>query len=258
MLFNRKIKSLVKESMVSYLVGDRGSGKSSLMALICDEFQKDNFPVYTNYPYKGAYQIPLIEKNIGGVKKYILDKTFLYENDLRDCLIMIDEARTVWNARAYSSWTESDEEFFNFIRKNNVYLVLASQRYDGLDLNIRFACEYTFFIQRSKWLKNFSTIDVSRSVQVKVADKNTQIVSKGYSKNAYKVTWEIAELPISFCRFYRKPYYEKFDTLFTTEEKKPFNPVSWDSAFDSDDAAEQSDNTADSSEPVEVDLFRGI
>ncbi len=227
-LINKKISSVITEPSCSLYIGDRGSGKSSLMSLASREFQKNGFKVYCQYPYKGAFKIPLIEKKIGGVTKQIVDKNWLYNANLRDSLVMIDEARTVWNSRAYSAWSESDEEFFNFIRKNNTYLILATQRYDGVDLNIRYACDYTFFIQRSKFFRNWSTVDVSRSCQVKIADKQTQVVSRGYTKNAMKVNWDIAEMPISYCYFYRKPFYGDFDSLFTTDDKPELPAESWD------------------------------
>ncbi len=227
-LINKKISSVITEPSCSLYIGDRGSGKSTLMALAAKEFQKNGFKVYCQYPYKGAFKIPLIDKKIGGVTKQIVNKDWLYNANLRDSLVMIDEARTVWNSRAYSAWSESDEEFFNFIRKNNTYLILATQRYDGVDLNIRYACDYTFFIQRSKFLKNWSTVDVSRSCQVKIADKQTQVVSRGYTKNAMKVNWDIAEMPIAYCYFYRKPFYGNFDSLFTTDDKPELPAESWD------------------------------
>ena len=229
LLFNRGLKKIVKESMCSILIGDRGSGKSCLMALIADEFIKDGFRVFSNYPYKNCYQIPYktIKNKYG--EKVVLDKNFLYNSDLTNSLVLIDEARTVWNARAYSNWGEQDEEFFNFLRKNNTYVVLATQRYDGIDLNIRFACEYTFFIQRCRFLKNFSTVEVSRTAQVKIGDLNTRVVSRGVTRNAQKVIWDIAEVPVFYTRlYYRKPYYKNFDTNFVNS--KSISPVlnSWD------------------------------
>ncbi len=232
MFINNKVCNLLLESTCSLLIGDRGSGKSTLMAAANKTFQKEGFKVYCQYPYKGAFRIPLIEKKIGKTTKLILDKQWLYEANLKDSLVMIDEARTVWNSRAYSAWTESDEEFFNFIRKNNTYLILSTQRYDGVDLNIRYACDYTFFIQRIKFFKNLSSVDVSRSCQVKIADKQTQVVSRGYTKNAMKVNWDLAEMPISYCYFYRKPFYNDFDTLFTTDDKPEFPAESWDFILD--------------------------
>lgn len=235
--FNNQLKSLLSECNCGLLVGDRGVGKSSLMALACREAIRQGRPVYCQFPYKGAYQIPMIEKTLsikpyGDIKFNIVDKGWLYSADLTGAVVMIDEARTVWNARDFKNWNENDENFFNYLRKNDITLLLATQRNDGLDLNIRCAADYTFFIQRTKYFRNWSTVDTSRSVQVKVADKNSQVVSRGFSKNAMRVTWEICELPMAFSYFYRKPYYGDFETLYITEKKIKIEPVLWDKILD--------------------------
>ncbi len=226
--FNKKLGQLFLESSCSLLIGDRGSGKSTLAALAIDEFKLREKRIFSNYPYKGAYRIPMVERTHGKVKQLYTDKEWLYSHDTSDSLVFLDEVKTIWNARDYKNWNERDEEFFNFIRKNKTTVIMASQVYDGVDLNCRRACDYTFFIQQSKFFRNWSTVDVSRTVQVKVADKQTQIVSRGYSKNAMKVNWELAELPISYCYFYRKPYYGDFETLYTTTSKPLPDMVLWD------------------------------
>lgn len=234
---NSYLKRIVMETNCSIYVGDKGSGKSTLMALACDTFLKiPGFKVFCNYPYKGAFQIPyktIVDKKYGD--KIILDKDFLYRADLRNSLVMIDEARTVWNARSYAQWTEQDEEFFNFIRKNNTYVILATQRYDGIDLNCRCAADMTFFIQRHSFFKNVSTVDISRSCQVKIADKNTEVVSRGYTKGAQKVVWDVAEMPIKYTWFYRKPYYKDFDTRFINREFALIDFHTWEEVLKSDD-----------------------
>lgn len=224
---NGKLKRLVFDPSCSLYIGDRGSGKSTLMALANKTFQDRGYKVYCQYPYKGAYQIPMVQKRIKGVNKYLLDKEWLYGSNLRDSLVMIDEARTVWNARAYTAWTEQDEDFFNFIRKTNTFLILATQRYDGVDLNVRYAADYTFFIQRTSFFKNLSRVEVSRSVQCKIADNNTTIVSRGFTKGAQKVVWDIAEKPVANSFFYRKPFYNDFDSLITMDEKPEAVAVPW-------------------------------
>lgn len=243
-LINKKLQRLAFESHCDLVVGDRGSGKSTYLALKGQVFQEAGYKVYCQYPYRGAYRIPLVEKKIGKATKYIVDKDWLYNTDLSHSLVMLDEARTIWNARAYTSWSESDEDFFNMIRKTDTFLCLATQRYDGVDLNIRFACDYTYFIQQSKFFRNWSTVDVSRSVQLKVADKQTQVVSKGYSRNAMKVTWDIGEVPIAYCHFYRKPFYNEFDTSHTLLKKLPPEAILWDEII--------------YSQPVEVDILTEV
>lgn len=236
-LFNKRIRELVTWFSCMILVGDRGSGKSCLMSLICRVYYKAGYKVFCNYPYKNAYQIPYktIKSKYG--YKVVLDKEFLYKYDLSHSLIMIDEARTVWNARAYASWNELDEEFFNFIRKTDTVVVLATQRYDGLDLNIRCAADCTIFIQKCRLLSSFSSVDVSRSVQLKVSDTNQRIVSRGFSRNATKVVWDVGEVPVKYLHFYRPFYYGDFDTNFVNSVKKSVPLHSWnDELFISEDS----------------------
>ena len=239
---NGKLKRIVLESQCSIYVGDKGSGKSCLMALASQSFLNAGYRVFCNYPYKGCFRIPYTEVKTKTNSKIILDKDFLYHADLRNSLVMIDEARTVWNARAYQNWSEEDEEFFNFIRKNNTYVILATQRYDGIDLNCRCAADYTFFIQPHPFFRNISTVDISRSVQLKISDKNTQVVSRGYSKNATKVVWDIGEVPIAYSWFFRKKFYNKFDTRFVNNNfDDSFKPELWDDELITGKASELPD-----------------
>ena len=188
---NSKLKMYIKDCMCGYIIGDKGCGKSTLFALIADEGFKDNIPVYSNYPIVGANAIPSIKTTKrDGSSRIRLDKDWLYSTELSDSIILIDEARTVWNARSFSDWTVQDEDFFNMIRHNNTQVWLASQVFDGVDLNCRRAIEYSFFLQRIRLFplitKNWSSVEISRGVQLKVADRNTQVMMRGYAKGALK------------------------------------------------------------------------
>lgn len=235
-LFNRHLKDYLLGASCGYITGDRGTGKSTLFAMICELSVLNHYKVYSNYPIKGAFAIPTITTTRkDGSKRVRLDKEFLYSTDLSDSTILLDEARTIWNARAYSDWTIQDEDFFNMIRHYNTQVWLASQVYDGVDLNCRRAVEYTFFLQkcRSPFLKNFCSCDISRSVQVKVADRNTEIVMRGYARGAQKVMWDIGEIPCAFTYFYRKPYYGLFDSYHTDDTKIVREPVPWETLVNS-------------------------
>lgn len=226
-LFNKKIREVITWFSCLVLVGDRGSGKSCLMSLICRVYHKLGYRVFCNFPYKNAYQIPYKTISTKYGEKVLLDKEFLYKYDLSHSLIMIDEARTVWNSRSYASWNELDEEFFNYIRKNDCVVVLATQRYDGIDLNIRVAADCTIFIQKCHLFKSFSSVDISRQSQLKVADTQTRVVSRGFSSSAQKVDWNIGEVSLKYLHFYRPFYYGDFDTNFVNSVKKPAPLHSW-------------------------------
>lgn len=234
---NRRLKKHVFVPSCSLVIGDRGSGKSSFFALVADEAVKAGMPVYCQYPFKGCYTIPMIHTvRKDGTKSYNIDKDWLYSTDLSHSIILIDEAKTVYPARAWKDWSSSDDEFFNFIRHNHMIVYLATQHSDGVDLNVRRACDETFFITRPPLLDffHFSYIECSRTVNVKAADKNFEIIGKNGSSGAYKVQWDIGEIPVGNFRFYRKPYYDKFNTDFMFYDKKPPDVQLWDDIMEND------------------------
>lgn len=232
-LINNKIKTLFNDTQCGLVIGDRGSGKSTFFSLIANEAKKQELTVYSNYPIKDVFSIPQITTvRKDGSKRIRLDKDWLYTTDLTNSVILLDEARTIWNARAYNDWTWQDEEFFNFIRHYNTSVWLATQVYDGVDLNCRRAVEYTYFFQRlvsfPLFTRNLSRVEINRSIQCKTEDKNYHIVSRGFSKNALLTNWNIGEIPISTCYFYRRSYYKLFNSYYTDNSKVIRDPVLWD------------------------------
>lgn len=225
-IFNHKIKRHCVDPYCTIITGDRGAGKSSVFALIAEQYLKLGFKVYCQYPYQGVYQIPMTTKMINGVAKADIDKNWLYTANLSDSVVLIDEARTVWPARGYASWTQADDEFFNFLRKNNTRLFVATQAYDALDLNVKRASDETWFLTKGFW--HFTHIEASHTTIAKIADNNTAVIGRMFKAGMQKVVWDICEVPVGNFLFWRKPYYGRFLSLFTFDEK-PFIPVPlWD------------------------------
>ena len=231
-IFNNKLKSLFRDCACGLVIGDRGSGKSCFFSLIAYESIKDGMQVYSNYPIENVNAIPsIVTTRKDGSKRIRLDKDWLYTTDLTNAVLLIDEARTVWNARAYNDWNWQDEEFFNFIRHYNTFVWLATQCYDGVDLNCRRAVEYTFFFQRITAFplitRNLSSVEICRSIQCKTEDRNYHIVSRGFSKNALLTNWNIGEVPIDKGYFYRRSYYKLYNTYYTDNSKIVRDPILW-------------------------------
>ena len=219
---NKRIKKHCLEPYCTIITGDRGTGKSSVFALIADEYIKLGYKVYCQYPYKGVYQIPMTKKLINGVENADVDKKWLYTANLSNSVVLIDEARTVWAARSYSSWTQADDEFFNFLRKNDTRLFVATQAYDALDLNVKRASDETWFL--TKGFLHLTHIEASHTTIAKIADNNTTVLGRMFKAGMQKVVWDICEVPVGNFLFWRRPYYGKFMTLFTFDEK-PEIPV---------------------------------
>ena len=223
---NKRIKKHSLEPYCTIITGDRGTGKSSVFALIAEAYVKLGYKVYCQYPYKGVYQIPMSKKLINGVEKADVDKKWLYTANLSNSVVLIDEARTVWAARSYSSWTQADDEFFNFLRKNDTRLFVATQAYDALDLNVKRASDETWFL--TKGFLHLTHIEASHTTIAKIADNNTTVLGRMFKAGMQKVVWDICEVPVGNFLFWRKPYYGKFMTLFTFDEKPEIPVPLWD------------------------------
>ena len=222
----KRIKKHCVEPYCTIITGDRGTGKSSVFALIAEEYIKLGYKVYCQYPYKGVYQIPMSKKLINGVEKADVDKKWLYTANLSNSVVLIDEARTVWPARGYASWTQADDEFFNFLRKNDTRLFAATQAYDALDLNVKRASDETWFL--TKGFLHLTHIEASHTTIAKVADNNTTVLGRMFKAGMQKVVWDICEVPVGNFLFWRKPYYGRFMTLFTFDEKPEIPVPLWD------------------------------
>ena len=223
---NKRIKKHCLEPYCTIITGDRGTGKSSVFALIAEEYMKLGYKVYCQYPYKGVYQIPMSKKLINGVEKADVDKKWLYTANLSNSVVLIDEARTVWPARGYASWTQADDEFFNFLRKNDTRLFVATQAYDALDLNVKRASDETWFL--TKGFLHLTHIEASHTTIAKIADNNTTVLGRMFKAGMQKVVWDICEVPVGNFLFWRSPYYGKFMTLFTFDEKPEIPVPLWD------------------------------
>lgn len=230
-VFNRRLAKHVLEPYCTIVTGDKGAGKSTLFALVLKTAKKAGMDVYCQFPYKDCYQIPLVENKTKDGYTYLdVDKNWLYTHDFRDCVIMIDEGKTVWPARAFKTWSMQDEQFFNFIRKNNIRLFIATQAYDGLDLNVKRAADETFFL--TQWFWHFTHIEASHTTLCKVADKQTEVQGRMFKKGMRKVAWDVCEVPIGNYHFWRKSFYGDFitDYVFGTKEKPVQN--SWNDLID--------------------------
>lgn len=234
---SKRLQRHVLNCFCAIITGDRGAGKSTLFAFIVDTYLEAGYEVYCQYPYKGCKQIPLAEKRINGVTKYDVDKEWLYEANLSHSVVLIDEARTVWPSRSYAKWSASDDEFFNFIRKNDTHVFLATQAYDCLDLNIRRAADYTYYMTPGFW--HFSHIETSHTTVAKIADRNTEVQGRMFRKGMQKVSYDICEVPSGYFLFWRKRWYNKFISTYTFYEKPFIEQPLWEDMIDFEELQEK-------------------
>lgn len=224
-IFNLRMAKHCLNPTAVLITGDKGSGKSSLFALIAREANKQHLRCFCQYPYKNTYAIPMVETLVNGVYRHDVDKKWLYEHDFTDSVILLDEVKTIWPARSYIKWSAQDEEFFNFLRKYNTRVFMATQAYDGVDLNVKRACDEVWYL--TKGILDFSHVEASHTTLAKISDRQTEVVGRMFKKGLHKMVWDICEVPVGNYTFWRTPYYKDFKSYFTFDKKKTPDLISW-------------------------------
>ena len=103
---------------------------------------------------------------------------------------------------------------------------MATQAYDALDLNVKRASDETWFL--TKGFLHLTHIEASHTTIAKIADNNTTVLGRMFKAGMQKVVWDICEVPVGNFLFWRRPYYGKFITLFTFDEKPEIPVPLWD------------------------------
>ena len=149
-----KQKVLIPDSFIC--LGQKGSGKSTLFSLISRMYADMGYNLLSSYPMADCFQIPLKKNNRGLL---VVDKEWLFNANLDNSVIFIDEAADVWPSREFSrGWTVEDQNFFTKTRKHKIVLALATQYYDLIDINCKRSCEYLFYLTRSRHFEHLYCI----------------------------------------------------------------------------------------------------
>lgn len=184
---------------VSLYFGLPGCGKTTMLTkLAYDAIRKGKYKnVYTN--------VGLI---IPGVT--LIDNSCIGKYELRDCLLLIDEATLFADSRDHKNFTKTQISYFLEHRHRNADIVLFTQQWDGVDRKIRVITDRVYYVY-----KKFPTgFWFSKCVRIpyglvfpdpkKGGDKLGEII-QGYSKPPLLARFFAK-------RIYRPKYYPYFDS----------------------------------------------
>lgn len=184
---------------ISLYFGLPGCGKTSLLTkLAYDAVRKGVYEnVYSNVPL-----------TIPGVT--IIDNECIGKYELRNCLLLIDEATLFADSRRYKEFTKEQTSFFLLHRHYAADIVLFTQQWDGVDRKIRVITDRVYYIYKTvltgHWVSKYWRVPygILFPDPKKTGEKLGEIV-QGYSKPPWLVR-------LFAHRIYRPRYYKYFDS----------------------------------------------
>lgn len=193
---------------VSLFFGLPGCGKTTFLAMLAYKALKKK-------QYKNVYTN--VALNMPGVTVITNECIGTYE--LRDCLLLIDEATLFADNRAYKSFSKSQMEYFLLHRHRNADIVLFTQQWDGVDRKIRVITDRVFYIYKGKLLGHWfsSCYRIPYGIIIpdpkKGSEKLGEII-QGYSKPPLLIRLFFTK------RIFRPRYYPFFNS-WELEELPP-------------------------------------
>lgn len=186
---------------IKLFFGLPGCGKTTTAAHLCYKFSRVTNP---RSPYDHVYCN--FEINCPGVT--IIDNDVIGQYLICDAALLIDEALLFANSRDYKNFSKHLLKFMTQHRHFDCDVYFFSQRYNGLDLNIRALTDEVNYIKKpfliGKWFSFIYRIPYKIIFPDGKSSKFGEII-EGYSKPSL--------FENIFCRkLFRPTYYGCFDT----------------------------------------------
>lgn len=193
---------------VSLYFGLPGCGKTTMLTkLAYDAALRGSYlHIYTN-----------VGVNIPGVT--LIDNSCIGKYELRDCLLLIDEATLFADSRDHKNFTKTQISYFLEHRHRCADIVLFTQQWDGVDKKIRVITDRVYYMYKGiftgKWISSCVRIPygIVFPDPKKGGDKLGEII-QGYSKP-----------PLLARMFARRIYRPKYYPYFDSWELDPFEPL---------------------------------
>lgn len=200
--------------MVSLYFGLPGCGKTTFLTYLA--LKESKKLLSGRSIYKHIYcNIPLL---INGVTCITNDCIGKY--DLRDCLLLIDEATLFADSRDFKSFSRDKIEYFLEHRHFHSDIILFTQQWDGVDRKIRTITDRVYYVTKGRLLGHWLSKAYRVPYDIIIPDKRTHADSgglgdiiQGYCKPSFITRVLLAQ------RIYRPSYYKYFDSFMT-----PYRP----------------------------------
>lgn len=172
--------------MITYIIGEIGSGKSVYAARIAKKALKKKIPVYSLTAIKGCYKV-----NIDDFMKY----------EIADGILLIDESGLYFNARKYKSTPDEVIKLFKLSRHYKLDIYIISQKGNDTDLQLRNLANKIIIVRPFVRIGKKLIFSTSRDVRQKldIDEKTHQLVDMYYKTKKMKI-------------LYNLPYFKLFDS----------------------------------------------
>lgn len=190
--------------MISMFFGVPGVGKTTLLAAMALKYRGKYKHIYSNVHLK-----------IDGVT--YIDDDCIGKFELRDCLILIDEASIFADNRDYKAFNKNGTrlEYFLTHRHHCADIILFTQGYNAVDKKLRTLTVNLYYMQKGLFLGHWFTKFYPISYGIAFPDgERLGEIAEGYSQPPFLVRLFTTK------RIYRPKYYPYFDSWAIRELPK--------------------------------------
>lgn len=194
--------------MICRAFGLPGCGKTTFLTELAYKNRNKYKHIYSNVPLN----MPWVEK---------IEISWLGVYDIRDCLILIDEAMIEFGDRDYKKFSKEKLWFFTQHRHYHADIWIFAQEADGVDKKIRSLSARMYYIYKGKILGHFYSKVVPIRYGLCWPDKKSSTfgnIVMGYSEPGF-ITRLLAH------RVFRFRWYKYFDSFYE-DRKLPPLPLS--------------------------------
>lgn len=202
--------------MVSLYFGLPGCGKTTMLAKLAHDtdllIEKDLKRVAKGLPRKCPYDYVYTNIELIGLKhcrKITFDMLGRY--DVRNALILIDEATIEVDSRDYKKFSQASKEFILLHRHYRCDIAFFTQQWDGVDKKIRVITDRVYYLYKGVfsrlWFTRMYRVPYGIIIPDPKKDSSEKLgeIVQGYCKPSFFVRLFSPWL-------YRPRYYKYFDS----------------------------------------------